>query len=408
MSTIIIKPTNSRRSQVESLPKVNVFLNSIERNSNQTKRTYHTALVHFQDFLNQAQKNDTITVESIVQSLNKNEINIYELLDSFVSFEMSSRSLSVGSIRLHLAAIKSYLAYHDVDILPTKYKRRVRVPKLHREDEEALTVEDIRKILLSCNNRRLKAYLLVLASGGMRAVEGLAIRLKDIDFSVSPTKIHIRKEYAKTRVARNIYISDEATHFLKQLIAWKYRPNRRPIARKRDVDDLVFAVFHLRGSPGTLYSKVNSEFSKLLEIAKYGERKEGMQRRKITLHSFRRFVKTTISDQVGQDYSDWFLGHAKSSYYTKKEPDRREIYSTKCMKYLTFLDYATFEATGKNIEAKLQEKDSEIQAMKMKYEQDMKAMREEMNQQFNQIMSMIQQNPTLAQVKPEILTKRAT
>jgi integrase len=44
----------------------------------------------------------------------------------------------------------------------------------------------------------------------MRAAEALAIRIKDIDFSSSPTRVHIRKEYAKTRVARDVYISDEA------------------------------------------------------------------------------------------------------------------------------------------------------------------------------------------------------
>ena len=34
------------------------------------------------------------------------------------------------------------------------------------------------------------------------------------------------------------------------------------------------------------------------------------------------------------------------------------------MKYLTFLDYSTLEITGKNIEAKLEEKDVEIQMLK--------------------------------------------
>jgi hypothetical protein len=34
------------------------------------------------------------------------------------------------------------------------------------------------------------------------------------------------------------------------------------------------------------------------------------------------------------------------------------------MKYLTFLDYTTLEATGKNIEAKLFEKEKEIQLLK--------------------------------------------
>jgi len=35
-------------------------------------------------------------------------------------------------------------------------------------------------------------------------------------------------------------------------------------------------------------------------------------------------------------------------------------------------------------------------------------MHEEMNQQFNQIMSMIQHNPTLANVKPEVLAITTT
>jgi integrase/recombinase XerD len=47
-----------------------------------------------------------------------------------------------------------------------------------------------------------------------------------------------------------------------------------------------------------------------------------------------------------------------------------------------------------------------MKEMEQRYESSMKAMREDMNHQFNQIMSMIQQNPKLAQVKPEVLTKK--
>ena len=47
-----------------------------------------------------------------------------------------------------------------------------------------------------------------------------------------------------------------------------------------------------------------------------------------------------------------------------------------------------------------------LQEMEQRHENNMKAMREEMNQQFSQILSMIQQNPTLAQVKPEALVKK--
>ena len=76
------------------------------------------------------------------------------------------------------------------------------------------------------------------------------------------------------------------------------------------------------------------------------------------------------------------------------------------MKYLTFLDYTALEARGKSIESKLSEKDREMQAMKQKYEHDIQRIREETNQRFNQIMSMIQHNPKLAQVKPEALLDR--
>jgi integrase len=136
----------------------------------------------------------------------------------------------------------------------------------------------------------------------MRATEGLAIRLRDIDFTISPTKIHIRKEYSKTRTARDIYISDEATQYLRQWINWKYYNEERP--RIKNDDDLVFTVYRTK-TPATLYVKILTEFEKLLSVVGLDERKEGKQRRrKITLHSFRRFVKTVISDQTNTDYSE--------------------------------------------------------------------------------------------------------
>lgn len=341
---------------------VKTFLSSMERNSLKSRYAYQYGLTHFQRFL--SYKYPDHNLETILRPLAENKINIYELLDTFISYlQTSNATLTPSSIKLYMASIRSYFAYNDIDVIPSKFKRKVKMPKSYREDEEPLDATDIRKILLACNNRRLKTYLLVLASGGMRAVEGLAIRIKDIDFSINPAKIHIRKEYAKTRVSRDVYISNEATHYLKQWLDWKYNNPERP--RQQNVSDLVFTIFTNK-NPNTLYIKVLKEFQKLLAIVGLNERKEGgkQRRRKVTLHSFRRFTKSVISDQANQDFSEWFLGHNKSPYYTKKETERREIYVTKCMKYLTFLDYTALEARGKSIEANLQEKDSEIKDLK--------------------------------------------
>lgn len=75
------------------------------------------------------------------------------------------------------------------------------------------------------------------------------------------------------------------------------------------------------------------------------------------------------------------------------------------MKYLTFLDYRTFEATGKNIEAKLEEKDKEIQILR---ERDQKRDMEiiAMKEQLSEVFSIMKHNPKLTQVKPEILLKK--
>jgi integrase len=380
------------RIEIAQLPRPRAFLDAMPRNSLFSEETYLNALVRLQRFLSQNEKFKNHSVETILDSLSKQETNLYELLDRFVSF-LISLNLSTSSIKLYMAGLRSYLPYYGFDVVPSKFKRKVKMPKAYREDEEALDVQDIRNILLVCNNRRLKAYILVLASGGFRAGEALAIRLKDIDFSVSPTKIHVRNEFSKTRVSRDIYISDEATKFLKDWINWKYDDKDNKWTKSAKQDDLVFGVYTIKGIPNPrhLYVKIVNEFEKLLAITGMDERKEdGLgKRRKITLHSLRRFVKTVISDQVGQDYSEWFLGHSKSPCYTKKEIDRREIYATKCMKYLTFLDYTTLEARGKSIETKLREKDRELHDIKEKYESEIEAIREETNQKFNQIMAMI-------------------
>jgi integrase len=357
-------------NELLKIPLVKAFLDSSGRNSIKTRKSYASALAHFQNFLNQ--KYPGYNCETILKPLVENKINIYELLDSFVSYILmimttTKTKISSKSITFYLAALRSYFAYYDIDVIPSKFRRKVKVPKITREDEQAIDVEDIRKILLSCHNRRLKAYLLILASGGLRALEGLAIRLKDLDFSASPTRVHIRKEFTKTKVSRDIYISDEATRFLKQWLEWKYNNERssRNIKENNPDDDLIFTISDSK-IPQSFYPKVVLEFQKLLKVVNMDERKEGMRRRKITLHSFRRFCKSVISNQVNQDYSEWFLGHSKSPYYTIKESERRGIYATKCMKYLTFLDYTTLDAAGKSIEAKLSEKDQEIQAMKEK------------------------------------------
>lgn len=103
--------------------------------------------------------------------------------------------------------------------------------------------------------------------------------------------------------------------------------------------------------PTGLYDSLLQEFQKLLtEMGLITRKEDGVyKRRKITFHSFKRFVKTTIANQTrNTDYSEWFLGHSKSSYWVNKTDELKRIYKEDCMRFLTFLEYKTVQDVVRN------------------------------------------------------------
>jgi site-specific recombinase XerD len=110
---VIVTTTNGSdhillRRQMKAIPKVKSFLNSVARNSNNTKRNYETGITYFYAFL--SEKHSLYTPETILKPLTNNEINLYELFEAFIDF-LGSTGLSVSSIRFYVAALRSYFAY---------------------------------------------------------------------------------------------------------------------------------------------------------------------------------------------------------------------------------------------------------------------------------------------------------
>ncbi|MGH9954022.1 MAG: tyrosine-type recombinase/integrase, partial [Nitrososphaeraceae archaeon] len=202
----------------------------------------------------------------------------------------------------------------------------VKTPKYYPDPEEPLSLTDIRELLEFCSNTRLRTYLLLLVSTGLRATEAPSLRLCDVDTTTTtPTQITIRKEFSKTRRIRTIYCSDEATKHLLKLVGM--HETKRP-------QDLIFSIRDAK-TPRAIYNKLLAQFERLQHTAGKDQRKENSRRRKITLHSFRRTTFSIINEQTNSEYANWFLGHHHSVYWTHKEQERRNIYLTKCMPFLT-------------------------------------------------------------------------
>src|SRR5215203_4088734 len=111
----------------------------------------------------------------------------------------------------------------------------------------------------------------------------------------------------------------------------------------------------IRSRPQNNYCHMVSLFDRTLDRNGMGSREESNEtRRAITLHSFRRFVKTTISDLGYSDYSEWFIGHSGSTYWRKKDSEKAEIFK-KIEPYLTFLNVPQLERQGADFQTKIEE-----------------------------------------------------
>jgi integrase len=224
---------------------------------------------------------------------------------------------------------------------------------------------------------------MLLAATGMRASEALSIRLIDCDLNAHPPRLQIRGEYTKTKVSRIVFLTQELVRQLSLWLEYKHRARRVCLKGKenekthieyrtlrRNDRDLLFAVNQSNPSIRWLYNQFAISFGKTLDRIGKGERDEAAhgRRRSITLHSMRRWVKSTISDLGYGDFSEFMIGHNSSTYYRRTIDEKAALFQ-KIEPYLTFLDYQQLERRGADISAQLQEKDEQIQTLVKKQEE---------------------------------------
>lgn len=380
------------------------YIRNVQQANEGTAAQYEYRLLKFEKYIaitykkegerrelpQQQQNQELTTLDDIINQLkktggNNNKIDTYDLLSGFVAYLEEEEGIeNPNTLRYFVITAANFLEYHDVEISPRKFRLKVRLPKPVIRHKEAISKEEIRKILLKCSNIKLKTYLMLLASTGMRATEALALRHKDFDFdeennnnNIRQAFVRIRGEVTKTRTDRYVFLTREMMEQCKAWTDFKYR--RRRITRvtntsatsnnlsdkavsywlepKPNPDDLFFAIprKRKRSSLRGLYVHMNENFANTLDRIGFDKREDDNEsRREITFHSFRRFVKTTISDLGYQDFSEWFIGHAGSTYWRKKDSEKEELFR-KIEPYLTFLDITGLESKGADMETKTEQ-----------------------------------------------------
>src|SRR5215469_6328948 len=126
----------------------------------------------------------------------------------------------------YVLVLAHFFEYYNIDISDRRFKLKVKLPKIIRKKKAALSKEEIIEILYVSDNIRLRTYLILLATTGMRAAEALSIRIKDIDFDSNPARVFVRGEFTKTKIDRFIFLTQELTQQLKAWLHYKYRTRR--------------------------------------------------------------------------------------------------------------------------------------------------------------------------------------
>jgi integrase len=339
--------------------------------------------------------------------------------------------LSVNSIKFYLTGVKSFLEFNEI-ALPWK-----KIAKFYPDDVtnsyRSYTKDEIKK-LLSIADPRDRCIILLMASSGIRvgAIQTLKVKsIKRLDGEVGIVTVYPESK-------DSVYATLVTPEFLASLDEYiKYRKSQGE--KITDESWLIrdkFATFSNktnRAIPPSVKS-INKQMRFLLRKA--GLSFEDLQ----PDHSLRKFFNTALmNSDVAYTFKELLMGHSVKLDNVYHDRDNEKSQQKILLEYMKAIDALTindeyrlkkkiveYEEKLKDVpkveqlESHLANKILEQEAIKrqlekiqiekvseaQKHEQDMKAMREEMNQQFSQIMSMIQQNPKLAHIKPAALTMK--
>src|SRR5690349_5053449 len=145
------------------------YISNIRTMSKSTANVYNFRLKTFNDFVIEEYGNNT-SVGSLITRLKNEKEDPYDVLIRYITYLQNYRNLSSLTLKQWVVTAKNFLEYHDVEISPRKFKLKVKLPKVVRKEKVALCKEDIIEILNACSDIRLKTYVMLLASTGMRAV----------------------------------------------------------------------------------------------------------------------------------------------------------------------------------------------------------------------------------------------
>ena len=175
-----------------SAPTITSYIRNVSTMGASTAYQYLSRLKDFENFVVTYVNN--LGMDNVLLEIKKGNQDLYDVLNSYAA-DLKNRKISARTLNQRIITAKNFFEYCDIEISPRRFKLKVKLPRIIRKRKEALSKEDIIEILNRCDSIRLRTYVILLAATGMRAVEALSIRIKDIGFDSNPAKLFVRGQY---------------------------------------------------------------------------------------------------------------------------------------------------------------------------------------------------------------------
>jgi integrase len=384
------------------------FVNSLR--SAETRRAYI-------EWLNDFLKYTNLSCDQIL-GLEPKEVQ--EKIIGYIVDMRDNRKLSPNSIRSRSSAIQTFLEINDFDGINWVKVKRFKGEFYTVAEDRPYTREEIKTLADNARSLRDRAIILLLSSSGLRIGGLIRLQLKHIK-RVEKYNAFQLEVYKKSREAYTTFCTPESRIAIEDYLEWRTRLGEKLIpesplfrlefetkfgarapakpVRKTSVYNMIKK---LRFQTGIVHEQHLTENVKL-----------GYPRSEVmNLHGFRKYFATTLETEgVNPVYIDLLLGHdmGLKGVYSKPTPAQLlQGNGDKVLGYIHGIDALTINEENR-LKIKVRElgaKQDEIMLMRLKHEHEMKSVREEMKKQFDQIMVMIQQNPKLANIKPEALANK--
>ena len=265
------------------------------------------------------------SAETIILKIKSSQLDVYDTLDKFVA-SLDKSEASPSTITGYVNRVTRYFAFNDVVIDPVRFRAKVVMPRVEDPDDRAPTLEELRGIL-SWGKMRTKTLIIVMATSGMRLGEAIVLKIGNITFDSRPTRITLSPKVAKkTGKGRTVYITDEATEYLKRYLGERNRAGLWVFPSEANQDD------HMSED------RAWSTITECIEKAGLGKSKETTTcgRRKIHPYSLRKFFFSNAVGVIGETAAHAIMGHGsyQQTYYRRTEEERSKDY-LKCMAYLS-------------------------------------------------------------------------